>query len=94
VAVGAFQDVDLEDSLHLSPAASIFSDGRRHTLSLLLRNNLKSPNRNSVQVDWSFPGFDRMSGYVQFFTGYGESMIDYNHRQTTIGLGLILTNVM
>ena len=79
-------------------------------VSALLRNSLQAQNnRGSLQLDWSVP-ITRISSlenvnvlpligrelrfYVQFFTGYGETLIDYNHYQTTIGIGIMLTDWM
>jgi phospholipase A1 len=84
---------DIDDFLGHGDLQAIYMR-KEHTLSLLLRNNLTSPNRTSALLEYSFPAFRRMRGYVQLFTGYGESLIDYNHRQTAIGLGLVLTDVL
>jgi phospholipase A1 len=78
-----------------------------NTFSLLLRNNLQTQNnRGAAQIDWSFPmPFSKartvellkgstLRAYVQLFTGYGETLIDYNHYQTTIGVGVLLTDWM
>jgi phospholipase A1 len=66
-----------------------------HTLSLLLRSNLNFWNfHGATQLNWSFPLYHQVKGYVQLFTGYGESLIDYNHYQTTIGAGFLLIDWM
>ena len=65
-----------------------------HDFSLMLRHTLKGgdDNRGAVQFDWSFPISGRLRGQFQLFDGYGESLIDYNHRATYVGLGVSLMN--
>ncbi|SPP64140.1 phospholipase A [Nitrospira lenta] len=66
-----------------------------HNLSLLLRSNLNFWNfHGATQLNWSFPLYHQIKGYVQLFTGYGESLIDYNHYQTTVGAGVLLIDWM
>jgi len=67
--------------------------GRNRSFSLLLRNNLRTRNnKGALQADWSFPLHRNLKGYMQYFTGYGETLIDYNRPCTRIGLGVALTD--
>jgi phospholipase A1 len=66
---------------------------KKHRLGLMLRNNLDfHTNRGALQVEWSFPIIERVSGYLQYYIGYGESLLDYNHRVNRIGIGFILVD--
>jgi len=60
-------------------------------IGLTLRNNLSSDqNRGFMQLDWATPVKLNQSAklHVQLTSGYGETLIDYNFRQTTLGLGV------
>ena len=63
---------------------------KSQAVALLLRNNLsRKDNRGYYQLDWATPvrfgSAARM--HIQLTSGFGESLIDYNHRQNTFGLG-------
>lgn len=49
--------------------------------------------KRSVQLDWTFPifGMKDIYGYIQIFSGYGESLIDYNEKVNKVGLGFSIT---
>ena len=61
-------------------------------IAITLRHSLRGGTRShgSIAVDWAFPIHGYLKGHVQAFSGYGESLIDYNHRQNSIGVGLSL----
>lgn len=66
---------------------------KKHRLGVMLRDNLNfRENRGAVQVEWSFPMFAMVAGYVQYFLGYGESLLDYDHRVHRVGVGFILSD--
>lgn len=66
-----------------------------HVFSVMSRNNLESGfERGAVELGWSFPiwRYPYVKGYIQYFGGYGESLIDYNQRTNRIGIGISLTD--
>jgi phospholipase A1 len=62
------------------------------TAQLQLRTNLNNTHDGSAQIEWTYPIFrDRPNGlrwFLQGFTGYGETLTDYNFRQTSVGVGV------
>jgi len=65
---------------------------RGNSFTLMGRGNARA-GKGAVQATWMSPRLlGLLRAYVQAFSGYGESMIDYNWNQTTIGVGVAIND--
>ncbi|MDF3981842.1 phospholipase A [Luteibacter sp. PPL201] len=64
----------------------------RNEFALAARHSFRSGDRShgSLRFTWSFPLVGNLRGFLEAFNGYGESMIDYNHRASYLGVGVSL----
>lgn len=64
-----------------------------HVFSLSLHNFIEGyARRITGEFTWSFPLTAYLKGYVQVFSGYGQSLIEYNHRTNSAGVGIALND--
>ena len=65
---------------------------RKNAVSVLLRKNLRSDNKGFAQVDLQRQVFNNpyLKLHVMLSSGYGETLLDYNHSQNIFGLGISL----
>jgi phospholipase A1/A2 len=63
-----------------------------HAFNLQLRHSLRggSKSKGSAQFEWVFPIDGALHGYLQWFAGKGESLIDYNLKQNRFGFGITI----
>ncbi len=66
-----------------------------NVFSAMSRNNLESGfQKGALELSWSFPLGDWpfVKGYLRYFSGYGQSLIEYDSYANSIGLGVSLTD--
>jgi phospholipase A1 len=84
---------DIKDFYGYGSLTAIYK-WRGHSFSLMGRGNV-SKGKGAAQMSWTSPRLlGPIRGYVQAFTGYGESMIDYNWNQSTIGIGIAINDLL
>ncbi|WP_140720235.1 phospholipase A [Pseudomonas sp. Hp2] len=82
---------DIEDYMGRGDATLVWNRNG-HEVSLMARHSLRGGDRShgALQLDYGFPISNLLRGHLQVFDGYGESMIDYNHKATYVGVGVSL----
>lgn len=82
---------DITNYMGHGDATIIYTYGKS-LVSLNLRHNLSfnSHMRGFAEASWSYSIKGNLKGYLQFTHGYGETLLDYNHLQTTVGVGVSL----
>lgn len=91
---------DIADLVGRAELAGFWHPDAKNTLGLTLRHSLRAQANGSARLEWlrsltSDNPFDGKSGlrfHTQLFSGYGDSLLDYNHRRTVLSVGLSLTD--
>lgn len=66
---------------------------KKYVAALMLRDNFRMRDQKGAQqIEFSFPLSSSVKGYVQYFYGYGDTLIDYNARINCLGIGILLTD--
>ncbi len=85
---------DITDYVGRGDWLSTYRRGR-NTYSVLLRSNADpSDLRGAVRLDWAFPlgPVSPVRGYAQYFYGYGDTLLDYDHVSNRVSIGILLTD--
>ncbi len=77
-----------------------WSPNLKNTFGLTVRHSLRAQANGSVKLEWlrklnDTDGSGKPGGlqlHTQLFSGYGDSLIDYNRRRTVLGVGLSLVD--
>jgi phospholipase A1/A2 len=60
----------------------------KHEFYTIMSHSFKTFEKGNIQLNYVFPIHGHMRGQLQVFQGYGETLIDYNVSQTTVGIGV------
>nr|WP_315124487.1 phospholipase A [uncultured Capnocytophaga sp.] len=67
---------------------SLFHSFRKNIFSMRIRNNLNfKHNKGHIECSWIYPLNRDLRILLQVSHGYGDSLIDYNYKQTAMGVG-------
>ncbi len=91
---------DISDHIGRAEVAAFWNVNKTHSLGVTLRHSLRSKARGSVRLEWMQAiGQQRADGepsglriHTQLFSGYGDSLLDYNRRRTVLSVGLSLVD--
>ena len=85
---GKNDNPDLADYMGYGDLKLQYRFNDKKNLSATLRYNPRT-GYGAAEAAYTFPIKGKLQGIVRGFHGYGESLIDYNHKQNGIGFGLM-----
>jgi len=83
---------DIEDYLGYGQIQLGYQWGEKRVTGIYYNNFDREDNRSSVDISFSAPISSKLRGFVQYFNGYGETLINYNRRTRRIGVGVVLND--
>lgn len=82
---------DIEDYMGYGDVSVNYQLDKTQSVAGLFRLN-PATGKGAVQLDYTFPIKHKLKGYVRYFDGYGMNLLDYNHYNRSIGVGIKLTD--
>lgn len=82
---------DITDYYGYGDLQMLYDLGKGKTLGGVGRYNIGEGN-GAIELNYTHPFDEDVYGFLQIFHGYGESIIDYNHKSTAVGMGLTLSD--
>ena len=90
---------DIVDYIGRGELQTTWNTSASNTFALTLRHSLKAHTRGSARLEWLQTlgkgfggGKSNLRLHTQLFTGYGDSLIDYNRKRTVLSVGLSLVD--
>ncbi|MEO5794161.1 MAG: phospholipase A, partial [Rhodoferax sp.] len=90
---GSDDNPDITDYIGHGELLAAWNVNPDNTLIATVRNSLNVSNRGSVRLEWlkTLTGNDNKKSalrlHTQLFSGYGDTLIDYNVRRTVLSVG-------
>lgn len=82
---------DIHDFVGRMEVGNVWQIAPNHKLLTRWRNNLDyDNNRGSITLNYTYSFTERYDLLIQYFNGYGESLIEYNRHQSRVGIGIQL----
>jgi len=92
---------EISNTIGRAELTGIWSPDKTNSFGLTVRNSLREQANGSIKLEW----LRRIGGnsgdsnqpnglrfHTQLFSGYGDSLIDYNRRRTVLSVGLSLVD--
>ncbi len=85
------ENPDIEDYMGYGDLKMYYDLDGGNSVSGTFRLN-PSTGHGSAQIDYIHAMDNNVNLYMNLFHGYGESLIDYNHEDTAVGVGVMLND--
>lgn len=87
----------IENYIGRAELAASWQIDKTNTFGVSVRHSLQRTANGSTRLDWmlapaSSPSYHSLRYHLQFFTGYGDSLIDFNRRRNVISVGVSLVD--
>ena len=87
----------IENFVGRAELAASWRINKANAVGVTVRHSLRSDARGSARIDWmmaptSAPNYTGLRYHLQLFSGYGDSLLDYNRQRTVLSVGLSLVD--